>query len=88
MTDRQNRKNLYNIVHRLRQRGVGVDTINYAIETTESALGKLDRTSRRYLTTLQNEFGYAVQLCIQEPGTDHRSPAVLQPALKFRRRRK
>jgi hypothetical protein len=52
MTDRQNRKKRYNIVHLLRKRGIGVDTINHAIQINCGLYEQLDLTGLNRFTQI------------------------------------
>ena len=81
-------KRRYNLVHRLRLRGVPVDTDSHAINVTcQEELDALPRTTRRYIRTLQEEYHFVVQTYIPvEPGRAV-EPGPPAPATKFSRKR-
>lgn len=76
-------KRRYNIVHRLRLRGIAIDTDSNAINIAgEQEYRDKEGTTRRYIDTLRDEYKFAIQTYI--PGAEGEAPS----GLKFKRKRR
>lgn len=73
----------YNLCHRLRLKGVAVDTDSNAINIANlDEYNDLSATAKRYVDTLRSDYHFVVQTYI--PGGEDEMP---RPAVKFHRKR-
>lgn len=84
----QRLKRRYNLCHRLRLKGIAVDTDTHAINVaTLEEYEDLPKTARRYIDTLRDEYHFVVQTYIPVVAgraVEQGNPA---PAVKFYRKR-
>ena len=81
-------KRRYNLCHRLRLKGVAVDTDSNAINiANQDEYEALPATARRYVDTLRSDYHFVVQTYIPVAVGRAVEPQNPQPAIKFSRKR-